>query len=983
MKRFKTRFTIILPLLIATVLCLALTSHAISAKAGDMNGDSSVTSDDAILLLRHTLSPTAYPIHSGGDTNCDGNVNSDDAIYLLRHTLDPKKYPVPAKKDFTIPVKEDTYAYNTDTAGNDMSSKNFGADTEIHLKSSPTSPIRYGYLKFDISSLKDAPDFTCIQLDLTLTTRQTDSKAPYASVEVYGCPTSWSESTLTYKNMPEYYGFVDSNTEIGSPNKVYSFFITDYVRKALAKGETEISLYLREATEAIPLHTRFASKEAGEAKAPKLSVYYGTKTDNGVYDEHSNEPALSENGLDRLLGLNKKEILTFPATEDAYVEAGTSASTKFGSSSQLIVKTPTNAPPDVYYRVTLLKFDISDVPDGPMGRAVIRLNCTTMETPSEPTSIKVYACDPSKWDESSVNYLTLPTAGKLLTTATVVATGSTYIDVTDYIAECKTAGITNIAFYLKGDIATPRKLVFTSIEGGVGAPALQVYYGSFNFTTYLKYDGENPWQVAMDAVTEWLDRWEVIKKGGDPDTETVKKISSEYSLKVDACLAGQTDGYNTRYTSYSTRNISTLKGYTASSAEVEKYDVYGGLMDESMRQTATGYFYTTKIGDRWWTIDPLGYPFFKTAVVSVTIGNSNQKAVMLKKYGSTSAWAQATTDRLFDLGFNSTGGWSSLSTLIGANAPLAQTQIIGLVGSYASSMGLNVSQSGNTDLVGNVLPVFDPEFAKFADSKIKDTVSRYANSPNIYGWMSDNELPDKINMLDNSLAFDTSDKRFFYSYATAWTFMYLKTGKANVSVADVTDELRKEYRAMVYDKLFSETCTALDKYDPNHQFMGARFLRGCYTDEYVLRVSGYWCDVITLNYYSVWQPDPTVMANIQRWAGKPFVITEWYAKGMDVWEADNRMTNKSGAGWTVRTQADRGKFYQNYALQLLECKGCVGFDWFKYWDNDPTDLTTDLSNRNANKGILANNGEEYTDLTDYMYELNSQKYNLISFFDAR
>ena len=113
------------------------------------------------------------------------------------------------------------------------------------------------------------------------------------------------------------------------------------------------------------------------------------------------------------------------------------------------------------------------------------------------------------------------------------------------------------------------------------------------------------------------------------------------------------------------------------------------------------------------------------------------------------------------------------------------------------------------------------------------------------------------------------------------------------------------------------------------------------------------------------------------------MVTEWYAKGMDVWENDNRMTNQSGAGWTVRTQADRGMFYQNYALQLLECKGCVGFDWFKYRDNDPDDLTTDLSNRNANKGVVDNYGEEYTELTKYMKELNTQKYNLIEFFDAR
>jgi hypothetical protein len=61
----------------------------------------------------------------------------------------------------------------------------------------------------------------------------------------------------------------------------------------------------------------------------------------------------------------------------------------------------------------------------------------------------------------------------------------------------------------------------------------------------------------------------------------------------------------------------------------------------------------------------------------------------------------------------------------------------------------------------------------------------------------------------------------------------------------------------------------------------------------------------------------------------------------------------------------------------------VGFDWFKYWDNDPTDLDVDPSNRNANKGIYTNEYEEYTELTSMMERLNNQKYRLIEFFDGR
>jgi len=64
---------------------------------------------------------------------------------------------------------------------------------------------------------------------------------------------------------------------------------------------------------------------------------------------------------------------------------------------------------------------------------------------------------------------------------------------------------------------------------------------------------------------------------------------------------------------------------------------------------------------------------------------------------------------------------------------------------------------------------------------------------------------------------------------------------------------------------------------------------------------------------------------VERESGRPVVVTEWYAKGMD-----SGMANTTGAGWLVRTQADRGWFYQNFVLALMESKVCVGWHWFKY-----------------------------------------------------
>ena len=965
------------------VLCCTLLVYADNELAGDMDGNKAVDSRDAILLLRHTLSTDRFPILAKGDVNSDGIVNSNDAIYLLRHTFDSDKYPVPYNRDFTIAVKEDAYVLNQDDEGDKMNA-NFGADTEIHLKDSDGRLRRYGYVKFDISELKNCADFTCIELDLTLTARQNNVGNPeYAAVAVYGCSAEWSENTLVFADQPDIYGFVSSNNRIPNKKTVHSFAVTDYVRQALEKGETEIAFYIREATEETPLHVRFASKENDSAKAPKLSVYYGTKIDELVYDEHNNDPEISQNGLDNILGQYKVEKQILNVTEDTYVEAGTSKKTNFGSSEDLDFKAYPGAATS-YYRIPLLKFDISEMIDENITSATLILDCTTMQDPLLHPKVHVYACDPDEWEESEVTFETKPARGKLLTTKTVTVRGSTYFDILDYMIECQELGKTEISFYLEGDTDSVYRLHFASKEDPDDeAPYISLTYGEGTFSTFVRYEGENPWEVAMENVTAWLDRWGLIKKVGDTNVETVEMLEEEYSLIVDACLSGSTNGYETKYKQYPTRLVSTLKGYTQSTAETALYDEYGGYTGGA-RYEATGFFYTKKIGDRWWTIDPLGYPFYRVACVLITQGSStNQKAATLAKYGNAATWAQATTDRMWELGYNSAGGWSDLTNLIKANKPLTQTKIFYAMTNYSKDTGVNISTSGNTELLYGVMPVFDPAFDVSAEESVREAVEQYGDSSDIYGWMSDNELPCSMNMLDNSLNLNIRDPRSVYSYANAWTFLYMRLGKSDITIKDVTDELRKEYRAMVYDKYFSVVTKHLETYAPNHQYLGCRFIGNCYKDESIMRTAGYHCDVISLNYYSVWQGDPTLLADMQRWAGRPFIITEWYAKGMDVWEADNRMTNRSGAGWTVRTQADRGKFYHNYALQLLECKGCVGFDWFQYWDNDPENLNADLSNRNSNKGIMNNSAEEYTILTAAMKELNDQKYNLINFFDGR
>ena len=69
--------------------------------------------------------------------------------------------------------------------------------------------------------------------------------------------------------------------------------------------------------------------------------------------------------------------------------------------------------------------------------------------------------------------------------------------------------------------------------------------------------------------------------------------------------------------SHATRLLADLTGFSPVGVKLDKH---GGWLSEEYQ--TTGFFYTKKIGDRWWLIDPEGHRFVHVAVCSVTPGHS-------------------------------------------------------------------------------------------------------------------------------------------------------------------------------------------------------------------------------------------------------------------------------------------------------------------------------------------------------------------------
>jgi hypothetical protein len=135
---------------------------------------------------------------------------------------------------------------------------------------------------------------------------------------------------------------------------------------------------------------------------------------------------------------------------------------------------------------------------------------------------------------------------------------------------------------------------------------------------------------------------------------------------------------------------------------------------------------------------------------------------------------------------------------------------------------------------------------------------------------------------------------------------------------------------------------------------------------------------VSVNYYGQWGPQADEFADWEAWADKPILITEWYAKAMDV----PGLANTHGAGWLVRTQEDRARYYQHFTLAALELRNVVGWHLFKYLD-DPAESKALDSAGGANKGMFDVYGKPYEPLLERARALNREAYPLTKFFDAR
>ncbi len=425
---------------------------------------------------------------------------------------------------------------------------------------------------------------------------------------------------------------------------------------------------------------------------------------------------------------------------------------------------------------------------------------------------------------------------------------------------------------------------------------------------------------------------------------------------------------------YTAKTIDRLSNFNYShDPETNKY---GGWKVGNSK--GTGFFRVEKQDSRWWIIDPEGKPFIHKGVAVYRPGSSeNQYQALKSKYGSDQNWVEKESDFLKAHGFNGTGAWSNVDLIRESEEPLVYTIIVNPMGAYKhqhiKKFGGKYEQAGWQGYRFDLAMVFDAEFDAFVEREISKIV-KYKDDKFLLGYFTDNELPWVDDALDRHLKFlDKTDQ----GYIATKNWLDKRKGK-NSSIEDITAEDRIEFTGFYFETYIKKVSEAVRKYDPNHMYLGCRFNQE--KDELdnlkIFEIAGKYIDVLSINHYRKWEPLQPIMENWTNWSGKPFIITEWYTKG-----EDSGLPNRTGAGWNVPTQMDRGYFYQNFTIELLKSKSCVGWHWFTYQDNDPTNQNTDSSNRDSNKGIVNSSFKHYQPLLDNMSALNNHTFELIQYLD--
>jgi len=435
--------------------------------------------------------------------------------------------------------------------------------------------------------------------------------------------------------------------------------------------------------------------------------------------------------------------------------------------------------------------------------------------------------------------------------------------------------------------------------------------------------------------------------------------------------------------------------------------------------SASGYFRLAERNGVFWLVDPDGGRFLSKGVNTVRLDqdrvqNSDRipyAEACRREYDDQHSWRAAVARRLARWGFNTLGAWSDEAVASAGAVPLATTPLLDLGMSYTWRNG------GQTPEPTQEFPdVFDPAFERHVRGRSRDLCGRRQQAQNILGWFVDNELcwgpdwrgGDELLTLFLNLGAHAPGRRaalnwlqvrhrdfnacnsVWRSSARSWDEfenlprlaqpyrrkpIYQRTAadedaanRANPNRAVFAADC-EAFSALVVERYFALTTTAVKAADPNHLLLGCRF---AYVPSHeMIELAGRYNDVISFNCYD---RDATAVIEAYAAAGRPCLIGEFSFRGVD-----SGLPNSNGAGPLVATQAERAAGFRHYVTAALHARNLVGYHWFEHADQPRAGR---FDGENSNFGTVTIDDLVYEQLTQAMTSLNGEAEHLHAAADS-
>lgn len=424
---------------------------------------------------------------------------------------------------------------------------------------------------------------------------------------------------------------------------------------------------------------------------------------------------------------------------------------------------------------------------------------------------------------------------------------------------------------------------------------------------------------------------------------------------------------------------------------------YGGWT-AGPRMEAGGFFRVQQDEEgRWWYVDPEGYPFWSVGSTGIRFSdNTDPKgreelfaelpppegpdAVawddtgclryhcwnLVRKWGSLEAWRDHVLKRLTKWGYNTVANWSTDPLM------LEQRQV-------AHVRALNTKGPAETRCGSSFFDVFDPRWERWFTEECARRCAPHKDNPWIIGYFVDNEKSwDRMRLLDAGADCAIRDrwlalvKERYESPGAfgdaagvpvdSWEAVRLLRDE-QLPHEGAAQQLRRELENRYTERYFAEVRRILKAADPNHLYMGCRYVQKPPRDE-IIRIAGRHVDVMSVNCYSL-VPD---RSRFQHWydlSQRPIQIGEHQLAMFG--ERQHPPT------WTAFTEEERREWYPNYDRTLARMPFGIGSHWFQWVDQCITGRPSNGENQMI--GVVDVTDQPHPEMVDAIREITANIYD--------